>query len=169
MSNSGETAKFKGKLNWAIFLFFGTIVGGILYAVYFHGFLKHDRFINYRTTSGQLHVTPLISLVPARSEAGIGNGGEVYQRVCIACHGVYGQYKSGLLGPDLSDVEWLHHNNEKDIRKLIWNGITIEQSIGGQVMPARGNGSLNEREIWEVIYFLSSRNSSIEQDAEPTE
>ena len=155
--------------NWLLFLFFGSLGCGLVYSIFLHGFLAYDISHSYREASGALYVKPKLAIVPARSSEALAKGEQVYARVCVACHGAYGKYKTGLLGPDLSDKKWLHHQNETKIASLVMKGISAAQSITKQVMPARGGGSLSDQEVWHVVYYLSSRNPSIKKDAKSSQ
>ena len=155
--------------NWILFLFFGSLIGGTLYSIFLHGFLNYDSSHAYRTAAGKLYIEPKLSVIPARTQKGIQSGKENFQSVCAACHGVYGQYKPGLVGPNLADAQWLHKSSEKAMGRLVIQGVPAPASITGQVMPARGGASLSDTAVWEVIYYLSAKNRSIAKDAVPPE
>ena len=156
----------KGTPNWLLFLFFGSLFGGLLYSIFLHGFLDYEPAHSYRAASGALYVEAKLSLVPQRTAEGIARGEQSYGQVCVACHGNYGQYTAGLLGPNLADSQWLHNNSEKKIAALIMQGIGAAKSITKQVMPARGGGNLSDQAVWEVVYYLSAKNRSIVKDSE---
>ncbi len=155
--------------NWILFLFFGSLVGGLIYSIFLHGFLDYDISHSFREANGTLYVEPKLSIIPVRNSQAIQSGKETYGRVCIACHGVYGKHKAGLVGVDLADSKWLHYNNETKIASLVIKGVNQTQSITKQVMPARAGGSLSDQAIWQVVYYLSAKNRSIVKDAKPTE
>ena len=158
----------KNKLpNWTLFLFFGALGAGLIYGVFLHLFLRYDAQYSYRLAAGELYVQPQLTLAPPRSAAAIKRGTNTYERICVACHGSYGQYKAALSGPDLSDNQWLHNNNEKSMMRLVRQGIGAGKSITGQVMPARAGAALSDTAIWEVIYYISERNKSVAKDAKP--
>ena len=159
----------KGTPNWLLFLFFGSLFAGLLYSIFLHGFLAYELDHSYRKASGGLYVEAKLSLVPQRTAEGIGRGEQKYGQLCVACHGSYGQYKTGLTGPNLADSQWLHNNNEKKIAALIMQGVNAAKSKTKQVMPARGGGNLNDQAVWEVVYYLSAKNSSIVKDAKAAE
>ena len=157
----------RGTPNWILFLFFGVLIGGGIKIILLQGFLKEDPYINYRLGMGSLYIPPKLSIIPLRTPESIQTGAQTYERVCASCHGIYGSYKSGLVGPNLSDSQWLHGNSEKKMGRLILNGIGAGKSITGQVMPARAGVSLSDSDVWSAVYFLSSQNSSIQKDATP--
>lgn len=159
---------------WVAFLFWGLLVVGGLYAVFAYGFLNTSNEQIYRSVSaasdapggGQI-VVPTIDIVPVRTAETIGEGEKVYAQVCVACHGAN---LEGGVGPNLADNEWWHNSDEKAMAKLVINGISAAEAIGptGTPMPPKGGGNISNEDVWKVIYYLSSKNGSIEQNAEPT-
>ena len=160
----------KGMPNWVLFLFYGSLLIGGFYTIFLHGFLGYEPLTSYHmASSGNLYVQPKLAIVPARTTVGMERGKKNYAQVCVACHGMYGQYTSSLLGPNLADSEWLHDNSETKIAQIIQNGVSTAKSITKQVMPARGGSNLSNQAIWEIVYYLSSQNPSIVRNAKPTE
>ena len=155
--------------NYILFLFYGTLVIGFLYLSFSFVFLGSDPSLRYqRAMSGTEYAIPTLAIVPAKTADSIENGKLKYTQACVACHGIYGQHSSSLIGPNLADAEWLHSNQESQLAPLVMRGISAAQSITKQVMPARGGATLSDSEVWTIIYYLSSQNPSIMQDAEPT-
>lgn len=161
-----NNSKDPGIPNWLAFLFFGSFVWGLFYVVFMHGFLGETRADSFRRASDTRIVKATIDIVPARSDAAIASGEKTYAQVCVACHGAN---LEGGVGPSLADGEWLHGNNEKTLAKLAINGIpaSAAKQPAKTAMPAKGGSNVSNAQIWEVIYFLSSKNDSIVQDAEP--
>ncbi len=155
--------------SWILFPFYGSLVFGVLYSVFIHGFSDYNVSQDYHAMDGSLYIEPKLSLVPIRSREGEERGSQNFGQVCSACHGIYGSYKPGLVGPNLADKVWLHDNTEKLMARLVMKGVGISEAITKQLMPARGGANLSDREVWEVIYYLSSENSSIIKDSEPTQ
>ena len=159
----------KGIPNWLLFLFFASLVLGLLQGIFLHAFLDYDPKHKYREANGELYVKAVLSIVPQRTKEGIQRGKEKYEQLCVACHGMYGQYKPSLLGPNLADRQWLHDKNEKKITALVMRGVNAAKSKTKQVMPPRGGGNLSDQAVWEVVYYLSAKNSSIIKDAKASE
>jgi cytochrome c oxidase cbb3-type subunit 3 len=67
------------------------------------------------------------------------HGKQLYDSICIACHGADGKGNQALGAPNLTDTIWLHGGNVDTIRDVIANGRQ------GQ-MPAQG-GNLSELKI----------------------
>ena len=152
MSNN---ANERGVPNWLLFLFFGSLVVGALYSIFQHGFLAEGPRL-------QAYVIPTVAVVPPRNGDTIAEGEQLYGRACVACHGAN---LEGLVGPNLVDAEWWHGNNEKAIYKSIVNGIGAGKSQSGQIMPPKGGAAISDTDVWKVLYFISSKNGSIQQDA----
>ena len=154
-----------GIYSWMIFI----IITGLLVLIYLIGFLHMDPQQIYRMSADQNTVPASISIIPLRSDENILAGQQVFQQACVACHGQIGNYVPGLLGPNLIDNEWLHESQETNLYKLISQGIAAGISVSGNVMPARGGVPLRDEQLWQVIYYLSSLNTTIVQDSTPTE
>ena len=162
--------------SWIFFSFYASLVFGIVYIIFQHGFLLSQNDFAYRRAYhdyskkiNPLYIEPVISIVPKRTPDAIKNGEGNFSKVCVACHGEYGKYKAGLTGVDLSDGNWLHYNNEQKIAKLIVGGVNASMSKTKQIMAPRGGSGYTDKQIWEIVYYLSSKNKSIIQDAKPTE
>ncbi len=173
MSSNHSDKESAGKSipNWLLFLFFGAVVWGAVYGIFMHGFLGYSQSSAYRDSTGQSFAVAFIPEKPERNAASIANGEASASTNCGACHG--GPALTGSIGPNLTDDTWLHAQGqmtETRLAELIMKGIlpadakTEKGKQGG--MPPRGTlGS--DRQVWEVIYYLSSKNRSIRQDATP--
>lgn len=80
----------------------------------------------------------------------VGEGRELYQQVCSACHGLEGEGYSNELGaPALDASEHGSHHPDQQIHDWILNG---KPGLERQ-MPAF-SGSLEDREVHAIIAFL---------------
>lgn len=168
---SNQENKDPGTPNWIRFLFVAPLVGGLLYAVFYHGFLAPTADTQYRQSAGlmafqaagKIDITP----IPARSAAAVEKGAATYKAVCSACHGAN---LEGVIGPNLSDAVWLHgKTKESELMTLIIKGVSPAEAkqASKQMMPSRGgNSSLTNEQLWEVVYFIQSKNPSVVKDAE---
>lgn len=72
--------------------------------------------------------------------------------LCLACHGP--QAKGGI-GPDLTAGPWLHGSGSyQELVARIHDGVPLEISKSGQMMPPRGGGSLSEADIRAVAAYV---------------
>lgn len=150
---------------WVAYLTGAIVLIGLGYAVYVVGFRgqTHQGMINQEL--GITTIEPKMELVPQRTAATIANGEATYKKVCFACHGAN---MEGGVGPNLKDADWYHPPaKESNLYKLVSGGISGAQAKKGIPMPAKGGATLSGEQVWEVIYFLGSKNPSIEKDAVP--
>jgi len=151
--------------NWLLFLFAGTFVWGVMYFIFMHGFLGYSQPAAYQAATGTDIVKASLPEKPVKDAASIANG-EASSATCAACHG---QGLTGGIGPNLMDEEWLHgKKSETELYRLIMQGVAIgeaKQNPPKGAMPARGTLA-GGRQVWEVIYYLSSKNKSIVRDSQ---
>lgn len=151
---------------WVAYLTGAVLIVGIGYAAYAVGFRQqtHQGMINQEL--GLTTIQPKMELIPQRTAQAIANGDATYQRVCSPCHK---PDLSGVVGPNLKDAEWLHGNGkETDVYKIIANGIPASAAKSGKgPMPAKGGQSLSGEQVWEVIYFIGTKNPTLVKDAVP--
>jgi cytochrome c oxidase cbb3-type subunit 3 len=111
-----------------------------------------------------LFVALLTATAPVAGQSGaspaspalIARGDSVYHGAgnCYACHGAKAE---GLVGPNLTDAEWLHSKGTyEEIVAQIQEGITKEKSKSGIPMPAKGGGSISDDDIKAVAAYVHS-------------
>ncbi len=152
----------KGIPNWLVFIFFGAIVFGVVYGSYVHGFAS-DSTGALVVEGGTGYVVAAPAKIPRSAEA-VTAGEKLASSQCASCHG---PDLKGALGPNLLDGEWLHgSDSETKLFQIIVSGITTGMKFGSKTttMPARG-GLQSDREVWQVVYYLSGKNTSIKKDA----
>lgn len=97
----------------------------------------------------------------APAEAGapsalIARGDAVYHGPgnCYACHGNKGE---GLVGPNLTDAEWIHSKGTlEDIEAQISQGVTKEKSKSGIPMPPKGGSTISDEDIKACAAYVHS-------------
>jgi mono/diheme cytochrome c family protein len=73
---------------------------------------------------------------------------------CYACHGSKGE---GLVGPNLTDAEWIHSKGSyEDIVAQINHGVPKEESKSGIVMPPKGGATLSDDDVKAVAAYVYS-------------
>lgn len=93
---------------------------------------------------------------PAVTPALIARGDTVYHGSgnCYACHGAKAE---GLVGPNLTDAEWIHSKGTyADIVAQIDQGIAKEQSKSGIPMPAKGGSSISDEDVKACAAYVHS-------------
>ena len=126
---------------WFNFLFYGTIVWGIIYMLVFHVFgdgqvqateykmeieqaaLEREIMIKSGTFLNEENV---ILLTDA---AGLSEGKVIFQKNCVSCHAIDG---GGLVGPNLTDDFWIQGGGIKNIFKAIKYGVPAKGMIAWQ-------------------------------------
>ncbi len=153
----------KGTPGWLILLFAIVVAGGALFAIFQYGFIEEEsQYQELHESMGQKFAMAEVVSRPERTAQAITNGQATYNTVCVACHGAN---REGGVGPSLADNTWVHANNEEDLVRIVTKGIGAgETKIGAIPMPAKGGRpDLGPEQIWEILYFLSSKNPSLKQ------
>lgn len=163
MSEHNNNPETKSTPGWVAYLFSLVLVIGIGATIYQVGFRAQSRQSMIREEMGTETIKPTIEIIPVRDAKAIANGEATYKRACFACHGMD---LEGGVGPNLKDTEWYHPpSKETNLYKLVSTGISGAQAVKGVPMPPKGGAAISGIEVWEVIYYLSNRNPSIEKDA----
>jgi mono/diheme cytochrome c family protein len=73
---------------------------------------------------------------------------------CYACHGSKGE---GLVGPNLTDAEWIHSKGSyDDIVAQINHGVPKEESKSGIAMPPKGGATLSDDDVKAIAAYVYS-------------
>jgi len=127
--------------------------------------------MDYRTRLGlllalaaALGARPAVAQAPAAvTPAAIALGDSLFHSKgnCYACHGANAQ---GVVGPNLTDAEWIHSDGSYDaIVKQITTGVTAEESKSKVPMPPKGGSQMTDDEVKAVaayVYSLSHKKPS---------
>lgn len=92
----------------------------------------------------------------AASSALIAQGDAVYHGPgnCYACHGSKGE---GLVGPNLTDSEWIHSKGTlAEIEAQILHGISKEESKSGIPMPPKGGSTISDEDVKACAAYVHS-------------
>ncbi len=171
--DSGDIKEHQGYVPaWFSALFYGTIIIGIIYGVYYHFIADWSQAKEYtQEVAAYMKDHPQKpKAVAALKEDGsnpyrgnaeaIAAGQKTYLGICSACHRADG---TGLVGPNLVDNKWLHGNTDKAVYNVVMNGISAEQvkqkPPKGPMLPHKD--SLGSQKILEVVAYLASKNKSL--------
>ena len=113
-------------------------------------------------TSSENSATP--AAPPTNSEAPsdasasplIAQGDAVYHGPgnCYACHGSKGE---GLVGPNLTDAEWIHSKGTlEEIEAQIIHGVSKEESKSGIPMPPKGGSTISDEDVKACAAYVHS-------------
>ena len=73
---------------------------------------------------------------------------------CYACHGTKGE---GLVGPNLTDAEWIHSKGTyEEIVTQIKDGVPKEKSKNGIPMPPKGGSTISDEDVKAVAAYVLS-------------
>ena len=143
---------------WFNYLFYGTIIFGIIYMLDYH-VLKTGK-LPAQEYQEEMHIAAMQRAELIRSGAlvnennvtllkdasALSDGKDIFKADCVPCHGENAQ---GVIGPNLTDQYWIHGGGIKNVFKTIKYGV-----------PAKGmltwEGKLNPREIQEVASYVIS-------------
>lgn len=119
---------------WWKYGFYLTIVFAIVYLGYYHmsanaplSAKEYDNemeeariaIAEYKKRAADL--VDESSVVMLSDAAALSEGAGIFKQHCVVCHGQLGE---GLVGPNLTDVNWLHGGDIKDIFKTIKYGVS---------------------------------------------
>ncbi|SMF05837.1 cbb3-type cytochrome c oxidase N-terminal domain-containing protein [Pseudobacteriovorax antillogorgiicola] len=143
--------------SWWVALFWGTIAFAVVYLAYIHGMggptledeLYADRDAYEATMEKQASAKSPAGedlIAQLKSDAMIAEGKTHYVTNCAPCHGQNGE---GLVGPNLTDVFWLHGGSPEDIIKVITDGVPAKGMIAWKTI-------LGPKKIKETTAFILS-------------
>lgn len=148
---------------WFMWLFYGSIVFAFAYMMYFHvldyGKLQDEEYeIEMAAAKAEREVFLASSannidensVKDSRDPDILAAGKSVYTSSCVACHGDKGQ---GLVGPNLTDPNWLHGGKIGDIFKTIKYGVPEKGMISWEK-------TLTPKQISDVSNYIISLQGS---------
>ena len=143
---------------WWKWMFVGSIVFSLFYAMYFHigapGRSVADQYDAELAANTRLQFAEIGDLEPtqdnilrfANQKSWLSVGQTVYKTNCISCHGRDGE---GKVGPNLTDEYYKNVRKVEDIARV------INQGAGNGAMPAWAN-RLHPNEVVLVSAYVTS-------------
>lgn len=145
---------------WWVWLFYGTIVFGIFYAIDVHFLGKateHERLAAQMSELEDLqkqHEAKNAAEGPREEDllakvadsTAVQKGAAVFAAKCAMCHGSKAE---GLVGPNLTDRYWLHGNTLSDIKTVIEKGVLEKGMLAWK-------GVLPDDDILSLVAFIGS-------------
>lgn len=148
---------------WWVWLFYGTILWGLVYLVNVHMLgVWPEQEAEYAASMQQAkeEVAAFVALqgsvvdetnVTASTDAAIINSGEaIFSQFCVACHNAGGQGSETSVGPNLTDAYWIHGGGVKNIFKTIKYGVPAKGMISWK-------SQLKPNEIAALASYILSR------------
>ena len=100
---------------------------------------------------------PAMAQAPAGvTPAAITQGDSIFHKdgLCYACHGSNAE---GVVGPNLTDAEWLQGDGSYDfIVATVTSGIPAEKAKKGVPMPPKGGSSITDDQVKAVAAYVYS-------------
>jgi cytochrome c oxidase cbb3-type subunit III len=143
---------------WFMYLFYSSIAIAFVYLFMFHvvgdgkimtteyaeeiAIAEKANELYMKKFANSVNENNVTVLTDAKS---IEDGGVIYAKNCVACHGDKGQ---GGVGPNLTDEFWLHGGSIKNVFHTITEGVPEKGMISWKK-------SLNPIQIQHLVSFLS--------------
>lgn len=143
---------------WFMYLFYTSIFIAVVYFIAYHvvgdgkvmmteyaeeiAVAEKANELYMKKFANSVNENNVIVLTDAKS---IEDGGKIYAKNCVACHGDKGQ---GGVGPNLTDEFWLHGGSSKNIFHTLTEGVPEKGMISWKK-------TLNPIQIQHVVSFLS--------------
>jgi cytochrome c oxidase cbb3-type subunit 3 len=135
---------------WWVNLFLIAIVFAIVYVpvVHMFNFLPHSELNHSVALAASMQEQREIALEAsgALDKDPVAAGQKYYKTFCVSCHGSYGE---GGIGPNLTDIYWIHGPQIDSIRATITNGVSTKG------MPTWGP-ILGDRKIKGLSAFVAT-------------
>lgn len=142
---------------WWVYLFYATIIFGVIYMLRFHVWHGDSLVDEWRADTHAIEELRESKAPPSPSKGDVATpqdleeGKEVYASTCASCHGPNAQ---GLVGPNLTDDYWLHGTGtSNDIENTVLKGVP---DMG---MPS-WEPVLGAKKVHQVVGFLLTLNGS---------
>lgn len=156
---------------WFMWLFYSTIVFGLIYMVSYHVIGNGNVMVNEYTQemaiadkAREAYITKVAGSINEntvtlmKDAKGVDAGKTLFAQYCVACHGANAE---GKVGPNLTDPFWLHGGNVKAVFHTITEGVPEKGMISWKKQ-------LNPLQVQQVAsYILSLQGSNPAGAKEP--
>ncbi len=156
---------------WFNFLFYGTIIFGIIYLINYHilgsGSVQEDEYAaemlaaeterNILIKTGQFLNEETVT---AKMDAAtLDEGKTIFTKNCVSCHGSDG---GGIVGPNLTDDYWIHGGGIKNVFKVIKVGVPSKGMIAWETQ-------LSPNQMQAVASYVLSLHGTKPANGKPPE
>lgn len=153
---------------WWKGIFFICVLFAPIYVIYFHFFSDWHQADQLKIETAEYEKKfPQTQKVavnldegnPLRGDArAIEAGHQTFINRCAACHG---QDAHGVVGPNLTDKEWLHGGTDGEVYTTIMKGVNPPNTVMNRgPMPAHEN-ALGSQKVLEVMAWLATQNPDL--------
>ena len=135
---------------WIVLIFWVTVIWAPIYLVHYH-FVAHRS----QAKAYDAEVAAAAAMWPATEAPAevamtpdaIAAGEQVFKTNCVGCHGALLQ---GGIGPNLTDITWIHGGRIEDIQRTITEGVAAKGMPGWKPL-------LGQEKVNQVAAFVKSR------------
>lgn len=150
---------------WWLYLFYVTIVFSAVYLIGYHVLPEGSRWASQEMEyENEIAAAALImpadphasidlaSLVPMTEQSDMAAGEDIYNKICVTCHG---KFAEGLVGPNMTDPYWIHGDTTtntitvKDLYNVMITGVIEKGMISYK-------DQLSPEQMQQVIGFIFS-------------
>lgn len=143
---------------WFLWLFYLSIAFAIYYMLDYHIFKSsplQDEEYQMEVRQAEVERSALMksgallneeTVIFLSDPSSIDAGKQIYTTNCVACHAADG---GGIVGPNLTDDNWIHGGGIKNVFKTIKYGVPAKGMIAWE-------GQLNPKQIQEVSSYVIS-------------
>ncbi len=158
---------------WWLYMFYFTILFGVVYIGYYHfsggptqldeyntemAFAEEEKAAFLANSANNVDETTATVLTDATS---IANGKAKFETLCIACHAASGGSSPNGVGPNLTDEYWINGGGIQNVFKTIKYGVPAKGMISWEAQ-------LSPVQIQEVSsYIISLQGTNPENAKEP--
>lgn len=147
---------------WWLYLFYITIIFSLVYLVGYHLAewwpLQEKEYDNEMAAVSEMKKAmpepafDLETLAPLTAETDLAAGKETYDKICVTCHGKFGE---GLVGPNFTDMYWIHGDsvNNRISMKELYNVVITGVIEKGMISY---KDQLTPVQIQQVLSFILS-------------
>lgn len=154
---------------WWLYMFYFTIVSGVIYMYYYHGYQGSDwnvLWFTQRTSDSEYQAEiaeakALLANAPKKAgikavlltdEASLSRGQEIFDGSDNACWTCHRNDMGGQVGPNLTDDYWIHGCSLEDIMASITTGFPEKG-----MLPYGMNNRLSDEDLLKVASYIISK------------
>ncbi len=155
-SNYDDIQEYDNDLpKWWLWLFYITVIFAVVYVIYYHGGFtqqtheylasqmaeieQHKQAAETKMAANEPGEPEMLAI--AKDSSLLAKGKEIFIGKCAACHGQLGE---GLVGPNLTDNNWIHGGKILDIKKVVREGVLEKGMVpwAGVISPEEINAAV---------------------------